>query len=121
MGATGVMQIMPRTGAEIARQTGVRGPLTSPVISVFYGAFYMRRQLNIWSSPRPQLARLELAWASYNAGAGHIIKAQKLAGGHLLWCGIAPHLHRVTGRHAQETITYVRRIHRWYSELVRQS
>ena len=112
------MQIMPATGAEIARVRGMpQGPLTNPVISTLYGGFYMRRMLNIWSSPRPDLERLYLAWASYNAGAGHILKAQKLAGGALLWADIAPYLVQVTGRHSAETLAYVERIPRWYAEI----
>ena len=111
------MQIMPKTGLELARQTGAAGPLTSPALNALYGAFYMRRMLNIWHSPRPAKARLELAWASYNAGAGHIIKAQRLCGDAALWGEMAPCLVQVTGRHSRETITYVQRIHRWYAGL----
>ena len=111
---------MPATGAEIGRQIGAHGQLTNPTISVLYGTFYLRRQLNIWYSPRPALARLELAFAGYNAGAGNIIKAQRESGGQLLWCEIAPHLHKITGRHATETKIYVQRIHRWYTELTNE-
>lgn len=117
VGATGLMQIMPATGRELARQTGVEGPLTSPAVNVLYGTFYLRRMLSIWSTPRPPIARLELAFASYNAGAGHIIKAQTLANGALLWDDIQVALPQVTGRHSEETRTYVRRIHRWKEEL----
>jgi len=117
VGAAGLMQIMPKTGLELARQTGAAGPLTSPALNALYGAFYMRRMLNIWHSPRPPLARLELAWASYNAGAGHILKAQKLANGAPLWDDISPQLVNVTGKHSRETLTYVSRIHRWYGDL----
>lgn len=119
-GAVGLMQIMPRTGLEISRQSGISGPLTNPTISVLFGTFYMRRMLNTWTSPRTDLQRLELAFASYNSGSGNIIKAQKLSGGHLLWCGVAPHLHQVTGRHSIETITYVQRIKRWYRDLTNE-
>jgi len=55
--------------------------------------------------------------ASYNAGAGNIIRAQSLCGGALDWTGIAPCLPQVTGHHAHETITYVERIDRWYRSL----
>lgn len=117
VGAVGLMQIMPGTGREMAHRTGVDGPLTSPLVNVLYGTAYDRRMLDIWSSPRSPEERLELAHASYNAGAGHIIKAQRLAGGHLQWATIRLCLHRVTGRHAEETLNYVRLINKWYHQL----
>ena len=70
----------------------------------------MARMQDVWIAQRPAQCRLELAQASYNAGAGHVLKAQGLAGGARCWDGIAPQLHRVTGHHAQETIHYVARI-----------
>jgi membrane-bound lytic murein transglycosylase F len=117
VGATGLMQIMPGTGRDLARKTGVRGPLTSPSVSVLYGAVYMRSRIRVWTSPRPPVARLELALASYNAGAGHIISAQRHADGALLWEDIAPHLHKVTGHHSRETLGYVRLIKQWKEDI----
>lgn len=119
-GAIGLMQIMPGTGREQAIRTGIKGPLTSPTISVIYGVDYDRRMALIWRFPRTPMELLELVFASYNAGAGHIIEAQKLAGGHLQWEGISPMLGFVTGRHAEETIQYVARIKRWYYSLVEE-
>jgi len=43
-----------------------------------------------WHSPRPRLERLKLAQASYNAGLGNILKAQKKCNGALLWAEIEP-------------------------------
>ena len=117
VGAVGLMQIMPGTGREMARRTGVDGPLTSPLVNVLYGTAYDRRMLGIWSAPRTPGERLELAHASYNAGAGHIIKAQRLAGGHHAWRCISLFLEQVTGRHSAETISYVRLIKQWYHKL----
>lgn len=116
-GAVGLMQIMPATGRELRRITGVPGPLTSPTINVLYGTVYMRRMLNIWKWERPPLERLKLAQASYNAGAGNILAAQRLANNALLWADIQPQLHRVTGHHSLETTNYVIRIERWYGIL----
>ena len=117
VGAVGLMQIMPGTGRELAIRTGIDGPLTSPTLNVVYGVTYMRSRLNIWSSPRSPLEKLELAQASYNAGAGHILKAQKLAGGHHAWSVIKQQLHRITGRHSKETIDYIDFISRWHKQL----
>jgi len=114
VGAAGLAQFMPGTWAEIAPQLGY-GHLTPhaacPAIEA--GAYYMARLQRVWSSPRPQMRRHELAQASYNAGAGHIIRAQSLCGGARDWKDIAPCLPRVTGHHARETQTYVERIRRW--------
>ena len=118
-GAIGLMQIMPATGRDLARQTGVTGSLVSPSLSITYGAVYMGQQLRFWHSPRPPLSRLRLAQASYNAGAGNILRAQRLSRGELHWGRISPFLIQVTGRHSEETITYVIRIERWKNELDR--
>lgn len=118
VGAMGLMQIMPTTGRELAAATGVVGPLTSPAISVLYGAFYMRRMVGIWHSPRTDEERLELALASYNAGAGNVIRAQRLANGHPLWVVISPRLQDITGRHATETLRYVASIFQWHCALL---
>ena len=117
--ARGIMQIMPGTGDDLARQTGRSGSLFDPALSILYGAVYMGQQLRFWHSPRPPLSRLRLAQASYNAGAGNILRAQRLSGGELHWERISPFLIRVTGRHSEETITYVIRIERWKDELDR--
>lgn len=120
VGATGLMQIMPGTGRDLARRTGITGPLTSPLVSVIYGAVYDRQMLNIWSSPRLPNERLELAHASYNSGAGHVIKAQRLANGHALWSVISQYMVLVTGRHSEETISYVALIKKWYHSLTKE-
>lgn len=73
----------------------------------------MRLQWNTWSSPRPNIDRLELAQASYNAGAGNIIKAQKECGGKVLYEDIIECLPQVTGHHSKETITYIKMIRKW--------
>jgi soluble lytic murein transglycosylase-like protein len=120
VGATGLMQIMPGTGRDLARRTGVSGPLTSPTISVLYGTVYMKQMMHIWRAPRTALERLFLALASYNAGAGNVIKAQTISGGERTWKLIAPFLVQVTGRHSQETLGYVRLIRKWYKELTEE-
>lgn len=75
-------------------------------------AFYMARLMRVWSSPRPSADRLRLALGSYNAGVGHLIKAQKLCGNPVGYDSIMRCLPDVTGRHAQETLGYVPAIER---------
>lgn len=57
--------------------------------------------------------------ASYNAGAGHLIKAQRLCGGGNLYRQIIPCLPQVTGKHSAETIDYVDKIiGRWWPAML---
>ena len=119
-GAMGLCQIMPRTWGEQSALMGVNASPFNPNANALVGAAYMRRMLRIWTAERPAYERLRLAWASYNAGAGNIIKAQKICGGRD-WQNIAPCLHDVTGfNNSHETITYVARIPVWYQGLVAQ-
>jgi len=67
--------------------------------------------------------RIAFMLASYNAGPGHIIKAQRLlAPGRSQnhWQPVADELHRVTGRHAEETRGYVSRIREYFGILRRE-
>jgi len=114
----GLMQIMPATGRDLARQTGQDGPLTSPSLNIMYGAVYMGQMVRFWTTPRPKVQTLRLAQASYNAGAGNILKAQRKSGNALFWCEISPHLIEITGRHSKETIDYVFLINRFYEQLI---
>lgn len=120
-GACGIAQFMPGTWREVHAQMRLPAGITPfhADHAIEAGAYYMRRQRGIWTSQRPESDRRELAQASYNAGAGNILRAQRVcvadgAEGCLHWPAISAHLHRVTGRHSHETITYVQRIRRWY-------
>lgn len=105
---------MPGTWKDIAPALGYGGlPPTAAGPAIEAGAYYMARLHGVWKSDRPQLERHRLAEASYNAGAGHIVKAQKLCDGARNWADIAPCLSQVTGRHAAETLGYVERIEKW--------
>ena len=77
-GATGLMQLMPAT----ARQFGVRR-ITDPVQNVQGGVKYLLWLQKYWASriDDPQ-ERLNFILASYNAGAGHVEDAQRLADAH---------------------------------------
>jgi soluble lytic murein transglycosylase-like protein len=112
------MQFMPGTWADVSRQLGWRNvDPRSPRHSIIAGAFYMRQLRQAWSANRPVMEKHRLAQASYNAGMGHILAAQKLCSGRL-WTEIAPCLQAVTGSaNAKQTTDYVARIARWRSRM----
>jgi hypothetical protein len=74
------------------------------------GAYHMAKQRAIWHMDRSEYDRHSLALASYNAGAGHLIQAQKLANGAVQYAPIAQHLPTVTGDDAIETTNYVAKV-----------
>ena len=118
-GAQGLMQIMPGTWEGIAPKLGVTSPwLVKDNIQA--GIYYDARMWAIWKAPRPLEDRIAFTLASYNSGPGHIIQAQRLvvpgrSPNH--WQPVADELHRVTGRHAEETRGYVIRIRRLLKSL----
>jgi len=118
VGARGLAQFMPGTWDDVCRQLGYGG--VSPHVAkhaINAGAYYMVRLRNAWTAPRPELDRWDLARASYNAGLGNLLQAQRAAGGAALYADIIAALPSVTGRYSAETVTYVERIHRWYREI----
>ena len=64
-GACGLMQIMPKTGEEIAKSLGEpfeRNNLFDPEVSIRYGCYYLREQLDRFDQ------NPAVALAAYNAG-----------------------------------------------------
>lgn len=126
VGAMGLAQFMPDTWGDAREANG--WPLIASPFDPWYAiegyGWYMRKLWGQWSSPRPQADRLKLTQASYNAGLGNILKAQRLArqpgefSAPVDYDTIIAALPQVTGEHAQETINYVRRIAAIYSGLV---
>ncbi len=114
VGAAGLAQFMPATWAEVARQLRLP-PGASPHhdVAIEAGAWYMARLRRQWSAPRPAEDRQRLAQASYNAGLGHLLAAQRHCRAPTLYAEIVACLPAITGRHAAETITYVARIAKW--------
>jgi membrane-bound lytic murein transglycosylase F len=73
-GATGLMQIVPRTAEEL----GI-SDLHDPEDSIRGGAKYLRWLMDRLEPKLPLSTRLRFALASYNAGRGHVIDARRLA------------------------------------------
>lgn len=76
-GAYGLMQFMPGTGPKF----GVY-PTSPPEVQIEGGYKYINKIAKLWSKVENIEDRQKFILASYNAGAGHIIDAQKLAKKH---------------------------------------
>ncbi len=77
-GALGLMQVMPATGADIARWRGIQGfdaqQLLDPETNIDFGAWYLAQQLGSFgSADDPDWQRsVELAASAYNGGPGTV-------------------------------------------------
>lgn len=112
-GAQGLMQFMPDTWARFGS-----GDPYDAENSIIAAVDYTNYLYNQWKWPRPEIDRICLALASYNAGLGNILKAQKLSGNKSLYSEIIQHLPEVTGQHSKETRDYVVKIlGYWCSEV----
>jgi membrane-bound lytic murein transglycosylase F len=114
VGAVGIMQLMPGTSAEMAVRLNLVDSPADSEFNIRCGIAYDRRCWDIWKQ-ESGIERLSFMFASYNAGPGNIIKAQRLAIFKSKWSSVSTHLHKVTGPDdAQETNRYVRRIKKIY-------
>lgn len=123
VGAEGIAQFMPATWREILPAIGLDPkvvPRTEASVAIEAGAFYMARlwrQWTGWSGTRGQHA-YDHAVAGYNAGSGHILKAWRACGRPAPWDATVRCLPQITGRHSEETRTYVIRIRGFFTALV---
>lgn len=110
VGAQGIMQLMPPTALEMARELLTTPNVYDPARNIHFGVRYMRKMWDIFKAEQG-IERLRFAMGAYNAGAGNIIKAQKIAGGTDRWGEICWVLDQVTGPdNARQTIDYVAKI-----------
>lgn len=119
VGAEGIGQIMPPTWEKWSKRAGYPfSDVTDPEANIMTAAHYMRERVKKWSWPRPEMDRHCLALASYNAGFGNLIKAQKAVGGASLYSEIITGLPQITNLNSLETINYVRKILYYYNALI---
>jgi membrane-bound lytic murein transglycosylase MltF len=113
VGAIGVMQIMPATGAELKV-----GDITHLEPNIHGGAKYMNRLMTSYfpDAKFDEAERTLFAFASYNAGPGNISKLRKLAIQRGLdgdqWFNNVEIV--VAAKIGIETTTYVRNIYKYY-------
>lgn len=115
VGAVGLGQFMPGTAGDIFPLLGysaVDRRVAEP--SILASAYYMAKLRKSWSAKRPEDDRHKLALASYNAGLGNILRAQRACDDARLYEPIMRCLPEITGRHARETIGYAPAIYRWF-------
>ena len=130
VGATGLMQLMPKTYEGLKVKTGLKGSITDIDTNIAMGIYYDYKLFNQWKSKRTLKSRYQLMFASYNAGLGHLLNAQKKCiktmnyykvPNELYNCNehiyIEAFLHEITGHHSKETKTYVKRIFKYYNQL----
>lgn len=97
VGATGLMQLMPATGKELAQKLHSSGDLENPDVNIRLGTYHFRHLIDLFGG-NPQLAV-----ASYNAGQGNVLN----------WRRGAPHKPMdefLESMPFAETRTYVKRV-----------
>lgn len=122
VGARGVMQLMPSTFREVSsKNPEIQHAIDDPEWNIAAGISYDRRLWRQWEQDSVTAHRREFMLASYNAGRGTILGAQSAARArrldHREWPSIetvAPDVRR--WRH-RETLTYIRRIDGFLSDL----
>jgi membrane-bound lytic murein transglycosylase F len=101
-GAAGLMQIMPTTGDELAKELEV-GDISDPQQNIRGGIHYLRRLYDLFPGAE-EADRLKLALAAYNAGIGRIYDAQEIAAylhqNPLAWASIKDALPLLSRRHS---------------------
>ena len=140
VGACGVLQIMPGTWGDIQRSLKASSPAWVQIkhaiaglpekapdrktsifdakLNIIYGVKYMGWLCGQWSGrDRTSGEIFDPCAASFNAGIGHVVKAQLICGGQKLWDDFKRCMVNVTGRHSKETLQYVERIHTWRKKL----
>ncbi|MGB6977284.1 MAG: transglycosylase SLT domain-containing protein [Gammaproteobacteria bacterium] len=118
-GAKGLMQFEDPTWEDVKFR--LRFPFSAspfdPQYAIPAGVYFDALMRNGWAAPRSEDDRRALSFASYNAGFGNILKAQKEAKDAADWQSISRQLWRITGAdNAKQTIDYVNRIEQYYQQ-----
>lgn len=123
-GAVGIAQFMATTSKQVAEELKPKLSLfkdgfdrENPIQSIWAQVYYMNKLFKTWDLGRVEVERFKLALASYNAGTGNILKAQKLSCDKKLWHEIKLFLSSVTGKNSIETIGYVDNIIKYATDV----
>jgi membrane-bound lytic murein transglycosylase MltF len=113
VGAIGIMQVMPATGAELKV-----GDITQLEPNIHAGVKYMRRTMDTFfkDEPMDDLNKWLFTFASYNAGPGRVRQlrreAEKRGLNPNVWFGNVEQV--ASERIGRETVTYVANIYKYY-------
>jgi membrane-bound lytic murein transglycosylase F len=77
--AKGIMQLMPRTFAELKKKNPELKNVLDPRWNIAAGIYYDSSMYMKWREDRPFLDRMRFMLGSYNAGFRTILRAQKLS------------------------------------------
>ena len=121
VGAKGVMQIMPRTFAELRKNNKDLGRLEDPEWNIAGGIMYDRDLWEAWDSVNADDERRRFMFGSYNAGPGNIRRASRLAAQSQLhpytWSNIERVAPQVRTWRSRETLGYVHKIEDFHATL----
>ena len=109
-----IMQLMPRTFAELKKKNPELKNVLEPRWNIAAGIYYDSTMFMKWQEDRPFLDRMRFMFGSYNAGFRTILSAQKLSRKHgfngTVWESIKSVAPRVSKWREKETLGYVRKI-----------
>ena len=114
--AKGVMQLMPRTFAELKKKNPELSNVMEPRWNIAAGIYYDSSIFSKWQEDRTFLDRMRFMFGSYNAGFRTILRAQRLSRKKGFdgrdWESIKKIAPDVTRWHHQETLGYINRPYR---------
>lgn len=116
VGARSLMQVMPRTWDEIIRKHKfIEDDPFNPRWAIAAGISYDKYLWDMWSAKRTFNDRMSIVFASYNGGAGNVLRAQRkcIAEGDTdcnTWAQISARASKIATWRYEESLNYVKRI-----------
>jgi membrane-bound lytic murein transglycosylase F len=114
VGARGLMQLMPSTYKEIQSRSATFGSIDDPEWNIAAGIMHDRGLWRRWERDSIDVDRREFMFASYNAGEGTILNAQRACVAKALdqrsWSSVEAVAPNVPRWRYRETLGYVRKI-----------
>lgn len=112
--AKGIMQIMPRTFADLKKKNPQLSDVMEPRWNIAAGIYYDSTLFSKWKEDRKFLDRMRFMLGSYNAGFSTILRAQKLSRKNGFngrdWHSIKSVAHKVSRWREKETLGYIGKI-----------
>lgn len=112
--AKGIMQLMPRTFADLKNKNPELSNVMEPRWNIAAGIYYDSTLFSKWQEDRQFLDRMRFMLGSYNAGFSTILRAQKLSRKNGFngrdWHSIKSVAHKVSRWREKETLGYISKI-----------